>query len=85
MSFEGNYYEACKRIGELEDSIAKRDSMPLARRAVRLEAGFRALEEDKRKLVHALGYIMTNPAEAVRVAREVLSMVSPQSDRSGGE
>lgn len=35
-----------------------------------------ACKEDKRKLAHALGYIMTNPAEAVRVAREVLSMVS---------
>lgn len=41
-----------------------------------------AIEEDKRKLVHALGYIMTNPVEAVRVAREALSMVSPQTNPS---
>jgi hypothetical protein len=37
------------RIEELEALLAARDSMPLARRTVRLEAGFRSLEADLKR------------------------------------
>ena len=43
------------------------------------------LREDKRKCVHALGYILTNPAEAQRVARHALSMVTTDNPEVANE